>query len=454
MEFTAKALLEKAGSSVLSGAGGAGVKLIFNLIFEGTTDPAAEKLSQISSQLSELKTGIKNLPEATAIYGTYYQSVYQATSEVLSIHELLYYSKERQELYGTYQDYLLSLRKEHWRKLIDFLSVSLGSDYVTLINQVLRAAYGLKIRDIYEAPSGVQISFGEAEKSYARTLQIGLLDKGNIPIALREYVEEHLAVRNTVLTAVTGIVMAGKLVFETLGSLQSLASGTGSLKDKFDPEIWASIIERTENKEVVRNLKELQSGLLQKLLPALLSAPAYLGGNAYRIYMAIQAKEKCSVKNLATKSFMALSGPEGFSLKNKIAGDCDYWSMKFFSEPVGWKFEFVPQQSEVTLTGNNGGYVYTADMHNPNFYNVYTSPSQQDFGEKAWGKNSYTWDLKVVPKAGVTTGAGEFVFVLINVRYGKALVNEIPVIGKSNIGVYKLDKYDGNHQWEILSLKA
>ena len=452
-------MLEKGGMSILSGAGGTAAKIVLNLIFEGTTDATAAKLAEISDKLSVLKSKIKDIPHAAAVYNTYYEAIHHALTEVSNIKELLTFSNELKVIYGTEEAYLSTLREEHWRRLIDFLSVNLGNDYITLINNMLRSAYGLTIREINESNTALPIKFGEADRSYARTMNIALLAQDNLPVNVYDFVEEHLQIRHTVTTALSAVILCSDLIFNVFESVEKTShpvtgdvSNVFSLFSSLPPEIQKGIQNRLTNAEVNRHLFDVLANISVQLLPKLHDAPFYLCGNSFRLYQAMQSQmPKFSLRNIATKTYLALSGPEGFSIANKIAGHCDFWSMAFNTQPVPWVMENKLQTNpnHITLTGPNGGYLYIDSETDGMTYSVLTSPSKTDFGQPGWGSKSHTWHLQMVPRANVKQGKGEFAFLLTNTSKKQAVVNKIPFIGSAGIGPYTLDPFDGNHQWDI-----
>ncbi|PST83172.1 hypothetical protein C7T94_11270 [Pedobacter yulinensis] len=449
--------LTKGVSTVLSGAGGTALKMILNLLAEGTVDPTAAMLEKIYDELNAIKDKIKNLPHATSVFVIYETAINDAQLYTETIGDLLDFNEEREALFGSYEAYLSSLGAEQWQTMAKFLTIEPKETYYSFINGILRAAYGINIANITQVKADAVIPFGDSSKSYARVVSETDLD--SIPANFYEFVDTQISIRNAVFTATSGVILCAQLVLKTFQDVVDSRQGKGVLRADalaLDSRLMDKIAATLNNPETKLNFMTTEQrpipNILTKLLIPVLQAPQYLCGNAYTLFNAIISKQKVRLQNIARKKYLVLSGPEGFSLANRIAGTCDYWGTDFSDTAISWTVEFTdPRNSIVTITGPGIGYLY---MFNPDpvvSNKIWVSPSKTNFGEVgARVKNSYYWQLQLVPAGSTKSGPGAFLFTLTNTKEDKALVNRIFLVGSDEAGSYKLDKYDGNHQWNLV----
>lgn len=450
-------LLGKGVEKVLTGAGGQAVGIIFNLLVKGTTDPTAAMLEKIYDELSAIKSQIKNLPHATSVFVIYENAINDAQLHVETIADLLSFTDERKEIFGTYESYLSSLKYEQWKGMAKFLTIDPDKTYYSFINSILRAAYGVNIANITQAAANGVITYGESSQSYARVVSQTELD--TLPVNFTDYVESQITIRNSVLTAIAGIIACSQLILKTFKNVAGAEVGEGIIKANsitLDNKSKEKIIAALNNPEIQLNFSVTEQKplpyVIAKLWAPILTAPQYLCGNAFTVYNAITIdKQKIQLKNVGAKKSLVISGPEGASFANRIAGHCDYWSTDFSDAAFGWITEFKNiKDSTVTISAPNIGYLY---MYNPDATmanRIWVSPSKTNFGEFGYGRNSYTWKLQLVPKGSIKSGAGSFYFVIINIKEDKALVNRKFLIDSKGIGSYSLEKDNADHQWELI----
>lgn len=445
-------------SAIVSGAGGQAMKMILNLLVEGTTDPTAAMLEKIYDELTAIKEKIKSLPHSTSVFVIYETAINNAQLYTETLSDLLFFDDERKEVFGSYEAYLSSLRPEQWETLAKFLTIEPKDTYYSLINAILKAAYGININTISQAGRNNVIPFGDSSQSYARVVSEAELD--TLPANFYSYVDAQITIRNAVFTAIGGVILCAQLVLKTFQSIADSLKSNGVLKTgALSPgnQSLDKIISMLNNAETKLNFAVTEQkpipGIITKLLVPLINAPQYLCGNAFTVYNVIIAqKQKIQLQNRARKKFLDLSGPEGLTLANRIIGKCDYWSTTFSESPLGWTIEFCDlNKSIVTIAGPDIGYLY---MFNPDIMvnnRIWVSPSKTSFGDVPV-LNTHRWQLQLMPAGSIKTGPGRFYFTLTNTAEDKALVNRIFLVGDDEVGSYKLDRTDGNHQWDLIPL--
>lgn len=440
-------LAGKGVSAVLGGAGGTAVKMVLNLIFEGTTDPTAEMLNKINEQLLDIKGQIKELPDAVTIYQAYNQSILEAQLKVSQFKDMLLFTGERKKLYKTYESYLETLVDEQWKTMENFLTPGVKDNANSHITNILKTAYGVDKQDVTETAL-IDIKFGDSQRSYARLRSSTDLQK--IPANFQDYVKGQILIRDTVLIAISGIVSSVQNIISVFKKVNIEALPAKNRK---------RIQERLNNEELKAGYMVIDpefktSMLYADLVRPLSMAPAYLCGNAFAIYNGILDGKSFTLKNLATKQFAALGAktnikrPPGAMMITKqynSKGEQEYissfWTTKFDSNGTAWKMNFVEKKpGVVTIKAPDLGYLFV--------HNIASVPSVTTKGEM--GNKGYSqWKVGLVPQKDSSTGHKTFCFTFDNVEKEKALVNVIPFIGDDHLGYYKLDHYDGNHQWDL-----
>lgn len=446
-------------SKILTGVGGQALGMIFNLLVKGTTDPTAAMLEKIYDELSAIKSQIKNLPHATSVYVIYEKAINDAQLHVETIADLLSFTEERKEIFGTYEKYLGSLKYEQWKGMAKFLTIDPDKTYYSFINSILRAAYGINIANITQPAANGVIAYGESAQSYARVVSQTELD--TLPVNITDYIDSQTTIRNSVLAAIAGVISCAQLILKTFKDVAGIEIGEGittANSISVDSKSKEKIIAALNNPEIKLNFSVTEQKplpyIIAKLWVPVLNAPKYLCGNAFTVYNAITIdKQNIQLKNIGAKKNLVLSGPEGASIANRIAGHCDYWSTDFSDAKVGWivNFKDIEKDSTITITAPNIGYLYMYSPEGGILANrIWVSPSKTNFGEFGYGKNAYTWKLQLVPKDGIKSGPGAFHFIVINIKEDKALVNRKFVIDSAGIGSYSLDKDNANHQWDLI----
>lgn len=464
LEGKLKDYLKKGSTAILSGVGGAAAKAIFGLLIDGTTDPTTAMLDRIYDQLTNIKDQIKNLPRATSVYVNYDNALKDAKIQTDTISHMLSFTGERETDFGTFEKYLGSLKTAQLVNMAKFLTMDTEKTYYSFINAILMASYGVTILDLTDSSklkgnnagpaaivAPVMPPMGESKYSFAQVVSEAELDP--LPASLDKYVITQIAISKTVFTAIAAVYASAQLIYRTLQQVVA----TNTRTKPADLEVIEQVKATLDNREVKRNFDAGPSQplpvIIEKILFPILNAPAYICGNAFYVYNAIIAKQPLRMYNTANRQNLVLIGPQGATLGNRMQGTCDYWSTGFSNANTGWDIAFKEgKESTITIQSRGIGYLY---MWNPDIMvtnKIYVSPSTTHFGLLDMGKYSYEWKLQIMPQEKPKGSPGRFLFTLVNTKEEKALVNRKFVVGSDEIGAYPLDKFDGNHLWDLVPM--
>jgi len=445
-----KGLAGKGVNAVLGGAGGAAVKMVLNLIFEGTTDPAAEALNKINEQLLDIKAQIKELPDAVTIYQAYNQAILDAQLKVSQFKDMLLFTAERKRIYKDYDVYLATLVDEQWKTMESFLTPGVKDNANAHISNILKTSYGLDKQEITET-AFIDLKFGESQRSYARLRSS--IDLQQLPANIATYVQGQVQVRDAVIVAISGIVSCVQNiigVFKRMDTDALPSRNRKRIQEKLsNEELKAGYMETDPKLKVPR--------LYADLLGPLSLAPVFLCGNAFEVYNGILDEKNFTFKNLSTKEYVALGSKTNarispaarantlrqYDAKGNLENMLSYWRAQFGDKATAWQAEFPDKDKKagvITLKGPGAGYLF---IHGSS-----PVPGVTTKGELS-NRDFCRWKLGLVPQRNADTGHRNFCFTLDNVEKEKALVNEIPFIGSDHLGYWKLDHFDGNHQWDI-----
>ena len=326
--------ITKGVTTALSAAGGQSAKVLLSFILEGTTDPSAAKLNQISNQLSTIKAEISNLPHDTAVYLDHFNAISDAQSVIAEFTELLIYTSQRKISWPTYEAYLASLSDTQWKQLINFVLPGTNKNYFALCNKVVMSAYDQTVTDILESATTQEIKYGDSDRSYARYANSSILKSQ--PIDISTYINAHHKICHTVLTTITAVVSCVQLVLEVFRIATSETSN--GITSQRSQKVTDQITDRLKNLEIIARFDTTKERPLPQfytdLFTRIIDAPAYLCGNAFSVYNGlVKMNQYFYLKNFATQEYLALRDYEGDAVDKNALTATDNLITKLKSKP-------------------------------------------------------------------------------------------------------------------------
>lgn len=448
--------ISKGVTTALSAAGSQSAKILLTFILEGTTDPSAAKLNQISNQLSSIKAEISNLPHDTAVYLDHFNAINEAQSVIAEFTELLTYTSQRKISWPTYEAYLASLSDTQWKQLINFVLPGTSRNYFALCNKVVISAYDYTITDILESTVAGEIKYGNSDRSYARYVNGTVLK--NQPVDIFTYINAHDKIRHTVLTTITAVVSCVQLVLRVFRTATNAASN--AITCQRSQKVTDQITDRLKNLEIIARFDTSKERPIPQfytdLFTRIIDAPAYLCGNAFAVYNRLVNKDQFFyLKNFGTQNYLALKDYEGDAVDKNALAKVDNLLTMLKPKPLSWNIRFEDKTSSfVSIAGKGTSYLYIDHPANSGANILRNAPTQAIFDQlsvrrKLTGDVELKWKLQLISKTKTDQEPGKFTFFITMPKYKTSLQNLDFFLNKG-LGMAIPNSESIHNQWEIV----